>query len=359
MRTIKIYYGDVKGHVKDNWRALLHSWKVWALFLSSILISCFIYTIYDWSDNIVRSIAITEGVAVILNLIIIGSFYKLNTSMSYLYFLFIFKFAHICVSIAAFDTYKFGSVHHVEKITENIVILISLTAIMMLVGFTFANALITPLVFVLFLFNFVESRILVKLKTPKAKIIFYVMWTISWIFILMFILSKIQYIEEDALYNVFIKMLEQAGINHLALSIFASALYFLMSKGLFIIWFTILLKVNSFRGTDMFLRNAWSLGMASSILFIGYQIQFLDRHMQSGDIIGLPIFMMVVTLLFLFRSLFYFSRTVKWNWKKLKNQTNKYIPYVFDKNKKLNLIVQAYYYHQDKKSVTKEIKIKK
>lgn len=359
MKTIKLYKTDVKGHVKDNWKTLLHNWKAWAYFLVSAGISAFIYSIYDWTDSTVRSIAITEGIAVLINLIIIGSFYKLNTFMSYLYFLFAFKFVHICVALAGYDIYKFGEVHKVEKISENIVILVSLTAIMMLVGFTFANALITPLVAILFLFNLIESRILVKLKTKKSKISFYILWTATWVFILMFILSKIQYIEEDALYNVFISMLHQAGVNSGALSIFASALYFLMSKGLFIIWFTILLKVNSYRGTDMFLRNAWSLGMASSILFIGYQIEFLDRHMESGDIIALPIFMMIVTLLFLFRSIFYFSRTVRWNWKKLNSDSDKYIPYVFDKNKKLNLIVQAYYYHQDKKSITKEIKIKK
>lgn len=302
-----------------------------------------------------RVIGITEMVVLIVNLFVLLTFYRTETFISYLYFVFIFKFVHIFIVLTGNDVHNFGKVHNVEAITNSIISVISLIAVMMVVGFTFANALLLPLVFVLFLANLIEARICVRLKTKKSRVSFFVIWNLFFVIFLMFILSYIQYIEEDSLYQVFVNLLKEAGVKGTAIGLFASSVYYLLSKGLFIIWFTILLKTNSLRGTDMFLRNSWALGMASSVLFIGFQMQFFMYHQHSGDIVVVPAFVLIITSLFLFRSLYYLGRAAKWN-AKIADNNDKYVPYVFSNTKKLNIVVQGYYYHKDKKQQTTEMK---
>ena len=355
MRQLKLYLEDGKVHVLDNWKTSLKNKKAWALFISTLILSIVIYMHFDWSRSRMRVIGITEMVVLIVNLFVLFTFYKTNTFISYLYFLFIFKFVHICIVLVGNDVHNFGKVHDVKAITNSIISVISLIAVMMVVGFTFANALLLPLVFVLFIANLIEARICVKMKTKRSRVTFFVIWNLFFVIFLMFILSYIQFIEEDSLYQVFVNLLKEAGVKGTAVELFASSVYYLLSKGLFIIWFTVLLKANSIRGTDMFLRNSWSLGMASSVLFIGYQMQFFMHHSHAGDIIAIPAFVLIITSLFLIRSIYYLIRAAKWNAKKA-DTDEKYIPYVFSNTKKLNIVVQGYYYHKDKKQETIEMK---
>ena len=354
MKQLKLYLHDVKKNVLHNWHTAFRNSKSWILFLSSLILSIVIYLHFDWSRSRMRVIGITEMAILIVNLFVLCSFYRTNTFISYLYFLFIFKFVHICLVLVGNDIYNFGKVHHVKPITDSVISILSLVAVMMVVGFSFANGLLLPLVLVLLIANSIEARICVRMKTKKSRVTFYVLWNMFFVIFLMFILSYIQFIEEDSLYQVFLNLLIEAGVKETAIKLFASPLYYLLSKGLFIIWFTVLLKANSLRGTDMFLRNSWALGMASSILFIGYQMQFFFNHQHAGDIIAVPAFVLIVTSLFLIRSIYYFVRSAKWNAHKAGTK-DKYIPYVFSNTKKLNLIVQGYYYHQDKKQQTIEM----
>lgn len=346
MGYLKIYRNELKLNILSNIKKSMKTPMVIVTLLAIIAVNLIIYVgMFDWSDDDLKKVGYAELGIVAFNIVVICIFFRTKTFLTYLYFIFAFKFVLMAIVAIATDTHTFGFVHKVEKITKTITYFFQVILVMMIVGFTFTNALILPIVCFLGVSNFIEAKITVRIKKPKKRIAFFIAWHLLFLAFLVISLNFIQYIEEEEIYKVFISYLEKAGLSKMAIQLIASPIYFILSKSLFIIWFTVLLKLNSYRQTDIYLRNSWMIGLASSVLFISYQLQFYNEHQFKGDIIAVPGFILMVATVFLLRSLLYFYRTVKANWKKAKNQDERYIPLVFSDVEKENLLIQAHYYH--------------
>lgn len=333
---IKSFNLNIKYNVKNS----LLSGQYWIVLASiwSLISINLIYAI-EWHDPVSKIIGSLEIFVFVANTIIITMVFNSETTLSYLIYVFIYMMFLTVAVLVSKDlslVHVFGSDEN--KVT-NIGYIMKMISNLLIFGFIITNGIILPIILLFVTLSFIEAKIIRKLNKQWTRMTFWISFQLFIIVFMYFLLNNVSDLE-----STFSKDLwESLLMNKMKLSKEwangpGQRIYDISIKALLIIWFPMLIKVNNFRGTDMFLSFAAIIVFPTILNFIESDATLMK---EMNYMLAVPLFFMVLSLLWVVYYLYLFFKTTKLNLEESKKE--KFIPYIVHRLDKRDPIAELVY----------------
>lgn len=287
---------------------------------------------YDWTDDTHAAIGGVDIAIIVINSIVIGIFRSPKSYRSYLIFNLIFRFVYMVLVLIARDVTVIAtnlgfnvSGSKLEQVIYYIRPLIQL-------GFVSANIIILPFFLLMAIVSMIEASWTIRVSKGAARLSIFLLFSLVIMAFMPSIMEGIQKAQEYIGDKFFNSTFQNSSLNvHNKIFTFITHLSF-------ILWFPLLMKINSLLKTELFPNYQYEMGMGVKISFTTQILKFIfDNNMEWLAIIILALVLISASFAW---DLFVWSKSLIANIKQRRERV--YIPYVPSKlGKRQNTYVYA------------------
>ena len=270
---------------------------------------------YDWGNTTYKAIGAVDIGVIFLNTIVIGIFRSPKSYRSYLIYNLIYRFVYMVLVLLTRDISEIADKLGITNTSKLDEIVYSIKPLVQL-GFASANVIILPFFMFMAAISMIEASWTIRLVKGSSRMTVFILFSVVIIAFMPSIMEGIQSAQEyiaDKFFN---------SAFHGALAI-NSKIYTFLSHLSFILWFPLLMKINSLLKTELFPNYQYEMGMGVKISFTVQVLKFV----YDADIIWLSIIILVLVLI----SLSFIADVIVWIKALIENRKIRndevYIPY--------------------------------